>query len=1159
MKRPNRLISSLLAALMLLACAAPALCMSDGSIVIHNEKEFAQFAKKCKTDTWSQGKTFRLVADIDLSHTEFSPVPTFGGEFDGNGYTISGIKITSKGSNLALFRYIQKSGIVENLNVNASVAPKGSKRTIGGICGENSGAIVNCTFDGDVSGETNTGGICGYVTESGRVSGCVFNGSAVGNSYTGGICGQNCGFIENCENNGSINTVNSEKEKSIQDIKIDISEIGTTENIDACTDTGGICGFSKGTITGCKNFGNVGYKSIGYNTGGICGRQSGIISECENYGDISGRKDVGGIAGQAEPYILLEYTQDVLEQIDAIFREMQDTVSDKSLTSDKKLSDSFDRVSDKISDTSLSLENILTDTKNYAGDVTDEINRTADRIHNAVNSSPGVFDSISSGTDKLSEAVSYLEQSTEGMSEITDAVINAQEPAEKAKDRAATANHYLEKALKNISSACDDLSDFSDSLSEGAKSLKSAVSALSKALKNKRNIESGFADVSKSVGDIQSAISGTGSTLSDMAQLLRDMVEKGYISENIRDTIDNLENLAMAYREIAAALKDIFDACSVLADSFDIYSVKSAFSMLAKGFDNLSTSLEYLHLAVVSLSKALDELEGTGDIASSSISNLKSALSSTREAMDYLTDGIKKLSDISNDLASDEKFSLPSSDDVFGDDYDVFTDNFHTLRDELDKLKDILSDKNDILSDKFDNLTDEMSSLADILSDAYNDSVRADDDGFVEDISDLSPEAGTRGTISRSSNYGLVCGDINTGGIVGSMAVEYDFDPEDDIKNSGDKTLKFTYKTKCTVLRCKNENSITGKKNCSGGIVGRMDLGSVLSCENYANVSSNDGDYTGGIAGLSDTAIRGCAVKCEIKGSDYVGGIAGKGESISGCASLVSIPEYGEKSGCIAGEAPIEDLEGNFFVSDILGAVDDINYTSHAEEADVSSFVSFVKSRFGSDVSFTLTFVADGKTIAEVPFNYRDSIPGEKIPNVPEKKGFYGKWSEYDFGEARFDAQITAQYYRDIDLIKSDLRRKDGKSVVIVCGAFNDEAAVTAAKCSQIPDKLNNSRLLDSFEIKLDSVHTQKHTIRYLPTGESGRIKIYTLCGGKLKRVKTKRFGSYLEFQTSGEGFSIYEVKSGYLPFAAAGILILAAIGAFLFCRKTRESTRPKR
>ena len=65
-------------------------------------------------------------------------------------------------------------------------------------------------------------------------------------------------------------------------------------------DAGGIAGRSSGTVADCTNKGEIGYAHIGYNVGGVIGRQSGTVINCKNMGHVMGRKDVGGIIGQAE-------------------------------------------------------------------------------------------------------------------------------------------------------------------------------------------------------------------------------------------------------------------------------------------------------------------------------------------------------------------------------------------------------------------------------------------------------------------------------------------------------------------------------------------------------------------------------------------------------------------------------------------------------------------------------------------------------------------------------------------------------------------------------------------------------------------------------------------------------------------------------------------
>lgn len=81
---------------------------------------------------------------------------------------------------------------------------------------------------------------------------------------------------------------------------------------------GGIAGNSSGVISSCTNYGTIGYNHTGYNVGGIAGSQNGKILNCTNEGDIYGRKDVGGIVGQAEPYIESEYLQDRIDTIQAL-------------------------------------------------------------------------------------------------------------------------------------------------------------------------------------------------------------------------------------------------------------------------------------------------------------------------------------------------------------------------------------------------------------------------------------------------------------------------------------------------------------------------------------------------------------------------------------------------------------------------------------------------------------------------------------------------------------------------------------------------------------------------------------------------------------------------------------------------------------------------
>ncbi|UKI34993.1 MAG: hypothetical protein L6V93_11985 [Clostridiales bacterium] len=202
---------------------------------------------------------------------------------------------------------------------------------------------------------------------------------------------------------------------------------------------------------------------------------------------------------------------------------------------------------------------------------------------------------------------------------------------------------------------------------------------------------------------------------------------------------------------------------------------------------------------------AIDKLGDVSDSAKIAADNLKEGLSHIADSTDYLSSSVKKLADIADDFTKKGAVKMPVASEIFGNDFDNLLDEMKVMQDDFTNIKNILSGKKDILSDKIDALNDELRQLRSVLTKSYDDNIKADDDGFVEDISDIDILSTTQGRIEGSRNCGEVYGDISVGGVVGSMAVEYDFDPEDDVKDKGTKSLKFTYKTKCVVLRCVNE------------------------------------------------------------------------------------------------------------------------------------------------------------------------------------------------------------------------------------------------------------------------------------------------------------------------------------------------------------------
>ena len=46
-----------------------------------------------------------------------------------------------------------------------------------------------------------------------------------------------------------------------------------------------------------------------------------------------------------------------------------------------------------------------------------------------------------------------------------------------------------------------------------------------------------------------------------------------------------------------------------------------------------------------------------------------------------------------------------------------------------------------------------------------------------------------------------------------------------------------SYETKAVLMNCVNRGAVTSKKDCVGGLAGRMDLGTALECQNYFSPS----------------------------------------------------------------------------------------------------------------------------------------------------------------------------------------------------------------------------------------------------------------------------------------------------------------------------------
>ncbi len=308
-----------------------------------------------------EGKTVYLAADIDMKDiTDFVPIgsgstlnkygeatPNFCwcGTFDGQGYTISNLKVEGtdldpiKDSNgtitdivcVGLFGFVERNGVIKNLRIDetcsftysgtsthaqtAAVVAYGCTRGGGTPTLPNddllSGTnpiifmIDNVYTAATVSGGTgHTGAIIGAVGAATayryRIQNCTNAGTITGGETAGGMIGKvigRCAVLINCLNTGSVTA------KRAGGMIAEIDHAGAKSHINNCSNIGTITGTDiAGGIIGtllqnntyinaCSNSGQVTVTAANGKIGGIYATVAAsgnpdLVVGCEDYADI---------------------------------------------------------------------------------------------------------------------------------------------------------------------------------------------------------------------------------------------------------------------------------------------------------------------------------------------------------------------------------------------------------------------------------------------------------------------------------------------------------------------------------------------------------------------------------------------------------------------------------------------------------------------------------------------------------------------------------------------------------------------------------------------------------------------------------------------------------------------------------------------------------
>ena len=1134
-------------------------------VYISNAEELKEFSRDCWLDTWSQNKKVYLTGDIDLAGESFVSIPTFGGYFDGQGHTVSGFFVHKPVSYVGLFNYTQETAVIANLRVEGTVRPSGKQMVVGGIVGDNSGILLNCVFDGVVEANDYVGGITGYNEISGVLMDSEAKGTITGAHYTGGIAGDNVGNIVGCLNRADVNISSEDKAKSLEDIDLEKYTTGILNSLDKSedkkgdklsttdntVDTGGIAGISTGIIQNCVNEGTVGYEHVGYNTGGIVGRQSGYVYSCVNKGKIYGRKDVGGIVGQAEPYIAVDLSEDVVRQLSDHIDVLHDQVG-------KMLDDAGDRsdvLSNRLSvirdfaDRALDDTHSLADrTAEWTDSMMDSVNEAVSRFDYVLDETAkdgGVIDHASDAAENVKDAAGDLEDMVSSMDlykymtpEEREAYNRAKKAIEEdgkkhAEDAAkvtnAYENYYIAKAANGDTTHEYDLKPMRES------SVDTGWSYASIAFEAVPEQYMGITGwVHTETGDEFPCTDSTHTTHYDADRQVR-------------------ENAAA---EMAANAVQIAAEAEKYADKqySDAHNGSSYADDMRK---NLETMTDIA-------SKYTDEM--TDDAKK----QLKSAASSAQDAAENLKDMGEGTKDILTTLNDKPDLSFPR----LGDDYRSTTgslnSNLKNISENMGYLNDEMSSSGDLLGDDLSDINDQFSEIMLLYTDALDGVLDMDYSDRYEDESQEDAEESMDATVAGCTNGGIVEADLNVSGIAGTMAIEYDFDLESDITGLDEARANSTFLTKCVLRQNVNQAKVVAQKSYVGGICGLQEMGMVLRCENYGRIESTAGDYVGGVAGQSLSHIKQSYAKCTVAGGEYVAGIVGWGNGLDGCLAMVKVKEADAFSGAIAGKIfDNAEIADNYFVSEEVAGIDRISYSGKAEPVSYQTLLETegVPANFRQ---MKITFYADDEEVGMAECAYGGSVGLEKYPNIPVKEGFYADWDNKELTNVRLDEDVSVEYVRYLTTLAGSWMRDNGQSSLLADGRFLQEDELIVEKLDvnaagvALPGGEETGELTECWQITIPDDGAPAHQIRYqAPQGQTEGVEIYVQDRAGWRKAEPELMGIYHLFSAEGGSvkIAVSVTEKGimdYIPYIAiggAGVILLLV----LLIHKKRKKRKAKK
>ncbi|WP_278550217.1 hypothetical protein [Cloacibacillus evryensis] len=329
--------------------------------------------------------------------------------------------------------------------------------------------------------------------------------------------------------------------------------------------------------------------------------------------------------------------------------------------------------------------------------------------------------------------------------------------------------------------------------------------------------------------------------------------------------------------------------------------------------------------------------------------------------------------------------------------------------------------------------------------------------------------------------------------------------------------------------------------------------------------SVSGGNYTGAVVGYAGgenpgSTIINCVSDAAVSGDSYVGGIAGMGHDVKNCISVPAVDEGEQFVGAIVGDAD-GDVLSNRFVSREIAGWDGVSYAGKAEPMTYDQ----LRAETGLPADFateTAVFKAEDTVVARINYNYGEPIPADRIPAVPSKDGYEGKW-QYDGGALTYGRIIEAEYNPFVTALQAT--GDESMPDVLLDGSFNTTALaeITAfdGSLAGLPET-KSQPLAYSFTVSGTSCGLDGYRVRVKKPDTFKKTGVYLFDGTKWEKADSSEDGSYLVFDAQGEtvSFALIETHNYALwnLLLAAGILVILAV-ILLVVRKRKKARKTKK